>query len=1094
MFKGSKKHPDKSFIFQDHSGRRWPAVWSISLLVIIFLSIVVSVIGASLVHNPDVPPLDLDETQKVIPINEPISAPAEDFPKLNFDKQKAAAQIGKNEIYGFYTAGDDLSKKSLKKNIDSLGVLIPNWFYLESDKAFNKASEKSTEDFAKKHHVKIMPRFYLNDGSDAELLHQMLISKNSRPEMINSLYQQIKKGQYAGINIDFRGINEGDKELFTAFMSELYPLFHANNLQVTLSVDLNNEAYDYAALSKQTDRVIVMYFDEHHELTDSGPVASLNWSQQTLQQLPVPAEKEIVCLGNYGYTWKLNSTDSGTYMDFNQIMDSAAESKLQTYWDQVSRTPYIRYTKNNEQYITWFLDAATTYNQLKLALEHGVKGAAVQQLGYEDPGIWKFISNTGKMDDNIEKIQKMDNPAPIVGIGSGEFIKVTSNSHKGSRNIQVDENGLISSERYEKYPIPYYVKRFGYTDKKEVAITFDDGPDPAYTPEILNILSKKHVPATFFVIGKHAALYPNIIQRAAKEGHEIGNHTFSHADIKKDNQLELQMEMNSTQRLIQEATGRTATMFRPPFTTDAEYDLEDLRPIIKTQEMGYTMVGSFIDTRDWETQSSDTIVKRAIDGLSRGNIILLHDSGGNRSATIAALPRIIDELHKRGYKFVPAAQLAGKTPAEAMPPVREGSGTYMAFYKIADTLVIIFTKLCLIFFTAGIAFGIFRMLFLLYFSYKHKRNDGKRKKNPDFKPIISVIIPAYNEEKVIENTIHSILKSDYPHFEIIVVDDGSTDKTGAVVSNTFANHAKVRLLTQPNGGKSSAINKGFLKAEGEIIVVLDADTSIAENSISLLVGHFADERVAAVSGNVKIGNLRNLLTLWQHVEYVTGFNLEKRSFSELNCITVVPGAIGAWRKSVVSEVGYFSNDTLAEDTDITLKILRKGHRVTAEPKAFAYTEAPETLKAFMKQRFRWSYGILQCLWKHRGALFNKKQKTLGFIALPNMWAQYVFLSLAPLADLLFIIGLFGDTPKIVTYYLAFLLVDLIVSFYALRLEKVSIKPLLLLIVQRFVYRQLLTYTVWKAFTTAAKGVIVGWNKLHRSGNVTVPVKNLEKGV
>ena len=253
-----------------------------------------------------------------------------------------------------------------------------------------------------------------------------------------------------------------------------------------------------------------------------------------------------------------------------------------------------------------------------------------------------------------------------------------------------------------------------------------------------------------------------------------------------------------------------------------------------------------------------------------------------------------------------------------------------------------------------------------------------------------------------------------------------------------------------------------------------------------------DEKVAAVAGNVKIGNVRNIMTMWQHVEYVTGPNLEKRAFDELNCITVVPGAIGAWRKSAIAEIGYFEDDTLAEDTDVTLKLLRKGHRVTFEPNANAYTEAPENVKSFIKQRFRWTYGIFQCMWKHRGALFNPKQKSLGFIGLPNMWFQYVIQGLAPLADLFFIIGLLiGDTSTVLGFYLSFFIVDYFVALYTFKLERVSAKPLLLLFIQRFVYRQFFTFTIWKSIIFALRGVLVGWNKLKRSGHVQLPDKQLE---
>ena len=359
-------------------------------------------------------------------------------------------------------------------------------------------------------------------------------------------------------------------------------------------------------------------------------------------------------------------------------------------------------------------------------------------------------------------------------------------------------------------------------------------------------------------------------------------------------------------------------------------------------------------------------------------------------------------------------------------------------------------------------------------------------------PFVSIVIAAYNEEKVIKQTIRSIMNNDYQNFELIIVDDGSTDGTGNVIEQERKQFSNIRLIKKVNGGKSSALNIGFQEAEAEIIVTLDADTLITDNTISSMVRHFIDPNVGAVSGNVKVGNLKNLITLWQHMEYVIGFNLEKRAFDELNCIPVVPGAIGAWRKSAVKEVGLFEVDTLAEDTDVTLKLLRKGYRVRSEVEGIAFTEAPEDVTSFVKQRYRWTYGILQCIWKHKGAIFNKKNKSLGFIAMPNMIFQYVLLATAPLADVILVMGLIAKAPTVLYYYLGFLLFDMVVSVYSFLLEKEKKKPLLTLFIQRLVYRQFFTLVVWKSIIFAVKGGLMGWNKLQRTGNVPLPGEHLKR--
>jgi cellulose synthase/poly-beta-1,6-N-acetylglucosamine synthase-like glycosyltransferase len=464
-------------------------------------------------------------------------------------------------------------------------------------------------------------------------------------------------------------------------------------------------------------------------------------------------------------------------------------------------------------------------------------------------------------------------------------------------------------------------------------------------------------------------------------------------------------------------------------------------------------------------------------------VILLHDAGGDRSNTVKALPMIIKELKKRGYTFTTIASLLGKSDSQIMPPA---TSPYLVYDKAVFKVIQGWRLGLSILFYSAILLGILRLAIFVFLSKKQVKRYKATRIDPGFTPFVSVVIAAYNEEKVICKTIDSILSSDYPAFEVLIVDDGSKDNTSSVVQEVYANHPLVRLIKKTNGGKSSAVNLGFQEAKGEIVVALDADTLIAENAISLLVNHFKNENVAAVSGNVKVGNKGNLLTNWQHIEYVTGFNLERRAFAALNCITVVPGAIGAWRKTAVEEAGYFKEDTLAEDTDITLTLLRQGKKIEFEEKAYAFTEVPEDIKSLAKQRYRWVYGTLQCLWKHREALFNKKHNSLGYIGLPNMWLfQYIYQTISPIADILFIMALFGAHPaKAAIGFILFYLLDFVTSLYAFRLENESPKPLGSLFLQRILYKQLMTYVVIKSMFSAIKGVTVGWNKLKRKGNVT----------
>jgi cellulose synthase/poly-beta-1,6-N-acetylglucosamine synthase-like glycosyltransferase/peptidoglycan/xylan/chitin deacetylase (PgdA/CDA1 family) len=754
-------------------------------------------------------------------------------------------------------------------------------------------------------------------------------------------------------------------------------------------------------------------------------------------------------------------------------------------WNKETGNPYLRYKSDGDQHTIWFLDAATFYNQMKVAIDNGSKGIAVWRLGSEDPSIWKLLNHSSEMKNPAPVLKKLVNPDPVHYSGQGEVLKIVSSAKDGNRSIQTDNNGFISNETYDDFPKPFEVVRYGKPKDKEVALTFDDGPDPVYTQQILDILDRYHIKGSFFIVGENAELHPEIIKREFNDGDEIGNHTFSHPDVASVSPMRTKMELNANQRLFEEITGHSMTMFRAPYAAVAEPSTpNEILPILRAQSMGYTMIGELIDPEDWQRPGTDEIVKRVLKQLPNGNVILLHDAGGDRSQTVAALPKIIEELQKQGYSFTTISHLIGKSSADIMPSATKDK-SYLVYDKAVFSVLKGWREGISIIFYSAIILGLIRLAFLVFLSRRQVKRYKEIPFDPDFTPLVSVVIAAFNEEKVICQTIDSILTSDYPAFEIIVVDDGSKDCTSQVVEEAFKQNSQVRLLRKVNGGKSSAINYGIKEASGEIIVALDADTIISHDAISLLVRHFKNEKVAAVSGNVKVGNKRNLLTNWQHIEYVTGFNLERRSFAQLNCITVVPGAIGAWRKTAVVEAGYFREDTLAEDTDLTLLLLELGYKIEFEEKAYAYTEAPEDMKSLAKQRYRWTYGTLQCLWKHKGKLFNKSHKTLGFIGMPNMWIyQYFYQVFSPIADLLFILALFGNHPKKAAIgFVVFYLVDFLTSLYAFRLEKESPKPLLSLFLQRILYKQLMTYVVFKSIFSALKGGTVGWNKLKRNGNV-----------
>ncbi len=409
---------------------------------------------------------------------------------------------------------------------------------------------------------------------------------------------------------------------------------------------------------------------------------------------------------------------------------------------------------------------------------------------------------------------------------------------------------------------------------------------------------------------------------------------------------------------------------------------------------------------------------------------------------------------------------------------------------IATNILEVMGKVFIGYLLITIGIGFIRMFILFFFAIQHKlrekvvhemiilNNEIYRK----YTPTVSVLIPVYNEAIVISKTIDSILKSDYPITEIIVIDDGSTDNTAAIIKRKYANNPIVKCITKRNSGKSAALNTGLTMAVGEIFITIDADTVLKKSTITHLVSHFSDPKVAAVSGNCKIGNMVNQLTLWQHIEYVTSNNLDKRAFDVLQCIMVVPGSNSAWRKRVIQNIGYYHYDTLAEDAELTVRIVNSGYKVIYEDRAISYEECPETLRSFIKQRVRWSYGILQVAWKHKKNIMRSSNKALKYFAIPSMLFSYLLFLTSPLVDIIFIISLLSGTNTVYFFVLLFYLTDFLNSFIAFKLGNENMKPLIWVFIQRLAYRYLLAFVTWKAFLMAIKGGRVGWNKLNRSGN------------
>lgn len=1115
----------RSFVFYDPSGNRWlrfrRIAQSAALVFALFLA-VFFLVGVSLPQLPvlglptvaPVVPLELANTVSVkrLPKNVPyrIARPTKPVRYIRSlspvmrPKPAAAAGTGKPLVWGFYVNWDPASMVSLRLHLSHLTHLVPEWLILQNANGdIDDQTDSTVIAIARQANLPIyaMLSNYRGDWQAADV-RKILRDPRRRSDLIENIRANLAEHNFAGVNIDFEQLSTRDREPLLAFMRQLTASLHKGGYVVSEDVPVEDEAYDIKRLADAADFLVPMVYDEHYQTGAPGPVASQDFFETELDKLAkiAPVSKLIAGFGNYGYDWIIGAK-GGAEVAFSDVMAAAAESRTAIQWDRQAENPVLRYSMNAQEHEIWFLDAVTGLNQVLAVHDDGFRGLGLWRLGGEDPGLWNVLAPEAWPRDRFAAsslaLLSADQGAPR-HYGAGEILRVAETPHNGQRTVNSSPSDQdYFSEHYQSYPTPYVLDHTGATDQKILCLTFDDGPDNRYTPQVLDILKQRQVPATFFVIGVNAERFPGLIRREYAEGHEVGNHTYTHPNIAATSPLRTELELSTTQRIIENLLGASTTFFRPPYNADSEPTTpQEIEPIRRAQDYGYATISETIDPRDWEPGTSaraivDEVKNEITSAVAEhdqnaAHIVLLHDAGGDRAPTIAALPEIIDYYRNQGYRFAAVGELVGKPRSAVMPKTGpdemrlahiEGGGL--------DAKARVRQVLGLLFLTAIFA-TLARSLLYGFLAVLQKFTTDDAHFDVDCCPPVSVIIAAYNEEKVIARTVDSILQNGFEALEIIVVDDGSKDRTLEVLRERFSDHPKISILAQPNGGKSSALNNGIRHARNDILIAVDADTLFRPGTIQRLARHFADPRVGAVSGNARVGNKRNWITRFQSIEYVYGFNLDRRALDYLNAITVVPGAVGAWRKQLVLECGGFLHDTLAEDTDLTLAIRRLGYVIRYEQDAIAYTEAPEDTRSLVKQRFRWVFGTLQAAWKHRDALFVPKYGTLGFIALPSIWLFQLLLSaLSPFAEVAMALSLVaGNWKTVLLYYLAFFALELLTGLLAYALEGIAPWDLALLFFQTIYYRQVMLYVLMKSLVFALRGRLVGWGKLERKATVS----------
>ncbi|MFF6999423.1 glycosyltransferase [Streptomyces sp. NPDC008313] len=621
-----------------------------------------------------------------------------------------------------------------------------------------------------------------------------------------------------------------------------------------------------------------------------------------------------------------------------------------------------------------------------------------------------------------------------------------------------------------------------------LVLTFDDGPDPEWTPKVLDVLKKHDAHAVFFVTGTMASRYPDLVQRMVDEGHEVGLHTFNHPDLSYHSTKRIDWELSQNQLALEGAAGVRTSLFRPPYSSFADAMDDESWPVTKyIGSRGYLTVVNNTDSEDWKKPGVDEIIRRATPEGGKGAIVLMHDSGGDRHQTVQALDAFLPGLQKQGYTFENLTDALGApsalTPVTG-PDLWKGRAWVWAVQASEDTTGVLVVGLSVIGFLVITRFGL--MLLLSAVHARRVRRKGFRWGPAPVTEPVSVLVPAYNEAKCIENTVNSLMAGEHP-IEVIVVDDGSGDGTARIVEAMGL--PNVRVVRQLNAGKPAALNRGIANASHDIIVMMDGDTVFEPATVRELVQPFADPSVGAVAGNAKVGNRDTLIGAWQHIEYVMGFNLDRRMYDMLRCMPTIPGAVGAFRRTALERVGGMSDDTLAEDTDITMALHRDGWRVVYAEDARAWTEAPESVQQLWSQRYRWSYGTMQAIWKHRRAIVDRGPSgRFGRVGLPLVSLFMVVAPLlAPLIDVFLLYGVvFGPTGKTVVAWLGVLAIQAVCAAYAFRLDRERMTHLISLPLQQILYRQLMYVVLLQSWITALTGGRLRWQKLRRTGVVGAP--------
>jgi peptidoglycan-N-acetylglucosamine deacetylase len=876
---------------------------------------------------------------------------------------------------------------------------------------------------------------------DPKTAQAVLSDPAKRTTLVDSIIDQAVAQHWDGVIMDFEGLSDSGLAKYAQLLDEIKAKLPSGmQLGVDLQVLHSSPSATYLAafqqLGQAADFVNLMTYDLHVSSGASGPIGPLAWVKSQVQAAEQYIAPQKIRLGVAAYAdvWGPLAKKIGAVLAPAEALKYAATNHLTTTWDPVIGEWHVTRPDGSEM---WIQDRQSLQARIRLAQQMGIRGV----------NMWELSR---------------------------------------SQNLSGATAGIAIYR-------PYVATRFSrpihmFNGKGLVALTFDDGPDPTWTPKILSVLEKLHVPATFFVIGQQAVDHPDLVARALRDGDVIGNHTYTHPDLASLPQWMAQAEINAGSWVIKGITGMQPLLFRSPYgiadtLTRGKFSASaDLAQTMGLQEIGWNT-----DTLDWSRPGVAKIVANAAAAPNAEPIILMHDGGGNRAESIAALPKIVAHYRALGYQFTTVDHLDGGVSypylvqkenfwglADSLTSIA-GFKLWLAARDITGTVLILMAAISLLRLSAGWALAA-----------RYLRRNSKRI-STDARPLVSVLIPAHNEQETIVKTLTSMAKLDYPNLEVIVAENGSTDETLKRAAEFAAGDGRVVVMKCDARGKAGALNEAFAKSRGEVIVVLDADTVISPNFCSAVVGHFANPEVGAVAGNVKVGNRRNLLTRLQALEYIFSLSLDRASQAQVGIVSVVPGAAGAFRREAILATGGWPDRTLVEDTDLTVQLHRSGWKIEYEPAAVSLTESPETVREVIKQRSRWIYGTTQVVSANMDAVLNLQEGRLGLAALPWLLITQVLLPvLGPLVDLYLISQfLLGQSLVALGTLALSLVLEAAVTVWALRQAGESMRLLPGVIGLRLIWRPLMLWVALVSMTRFLRGRAVFWRSLTRKNSVQV---------